>query len=742
MHRGVSAGILLGFLTLVETGCGGGTLTGPRTPSEGRPVAVSEDAFPDAVRDLLLSKPGSKDERSRLRAVEERQMLRAAAAFNAHSTERGLASVRGGINLVRIGEMNGLLTPAARGALVPAVRELAQRGDEGGSTALYNLWLGIATPAEKKDIAIHLDALKQWAHASAMHPTATEKAGAAESVAVARVLLEPTDEARADAEKKIKAWVEDAVRYVESLKARGVNPRDLSPDERFEAARAFQTSASILAALRLREGDVTGALGALEDARAREFPIDGRLYRALQKVGESADGGAWLTLLQALRPHGRDGEEPDGGGEIDSPDILKVAAFGVAREAYRSDPSTPESAGALAVALQAYGMADASPAVMVEAAKKHPDPGVLGEALALSMHAIATEVEAGDTDGARRAFKASLPLLQIADGKELAGKVQPSPAHLRAMMGEIELHDGHVDEAKKLFVAAVKQEPLGGVVAALARIDRATGNPQAAQAKLQQALTTPDVQHDAALHGEVLLAQSDLLREAGDVNAARVPLTEALKLLAQARTTPDNAARARVERSLSRVLDRFGATKLASAALARALDATPKNKDEIAATLGILVSQALVHNDLKAAQDGLRHGLAADLGDDDLVYLALWTRAVEKQMKAPSDGDAEKVFAQISDDGRWVGRLAAFGAGKLKAADLIASAKTPAQRTEALFYAGLEKRSAGDVASATALFQQALKAGGVDLMEIALARDILEGPKAYVGGPVPEVGLP
>ncbi|HEX7663248.1 MAG TPA: hypothetical protein VF407_01990, partial [Polyangiaceae bacterium] len=517
MHRGVSAGILLGFLTLVETGCGGGTLTGPHSPADGSSVAVSEDAFPDAVRDLLLSKPGSKDERSRLRAVEERQMLRAAAAFKAHATERGLASMHGAINLVRMGEMNGLLTPAARDALVPAVHELAQRGDEGGSIALYNLWFGIATPAEKKEIQIHLDALRQWGKSNATHPTATERAGAAESVAVSRLLLEPTDEARIDAEKKIKAWVEEAVHYVEGLKARNADPRDLSPDERFEAARAFQTSASVVAAMRLREGDVTGALGALEEARAREFPIDGRLFRALQKVDESADGKAWLTLLQALRPHGRDGggDDSDGGGEIDSPEILKVAAFGVAREAYRNDPTTPESAGAIAIALQAYGMADASPTVMVEAAKKHADPNVLGESLALVMHAIATEVEAGDTDGARRAFKAAQPLLAIADGKDLAGKVQPSPARLRAMMGEVELHDGRIEEAKKLFVTAVRQEPLGGVVAALARIDRATGNPQGAQAKLQQALTTPDVQHDAALHGEVLLAQSDILRESG-----------------------------------------------------------------------------------------------------------------------------------------------------------------------------------------------------------------------------------
>ncbi|MEO8877533.1 MAG: hypothetical protein ABI461_18200 [Polyangiaceae bacterium] len=154
------------------------------------------------------------------------------------------------------------------------------------------------------------------------------------------------------------------------------------------------------------------------------------------------------------------------------------------------------------------------------------------------------------------------------------------------------------------------------------------------------------------------------------------------------------------------------------------------------------MSAALVHNDVESARAGLRRGSSSDLTDEDLVYLALWTRAVEKQMKVTTNGDADKIFGSVSDDGRWIGRLSAYAAGKVKEADLLASAKTPAQKTEANFYVGLDHRAAGDVVGSQNYFKQTLSAGGVDLMEVGLARDILAGPKAYVAGPVPEVGLP
>src|SRR5205807_589052 len=48
------------------------------------------------------------------------------------------------------------------------------------------------------------------------------------------------------------------------------------------------------------------------------------------------------------------------------------------------------------------------------------------------------------------------------------------------------------------------------------------------------------------------------------------------------------------------------------------------------------------------------------------------------------------------DDGRWIGKLAQVGLGKLKADDLATLAKTPSQKTEAIFYIAMDRRAAGD----------------------------------------------
>src|SRR5208282_1802163 len=143
---------------------------------------------------------------------------------------------------------------------------------------------------------------------------------------------------------------------------------------------------------------------------------------------------------------------------------------------------------------------------------------------------------------------------------------------------------------------------------------------------------------------------------------------------------------------LSRVLDRFGATARAQQALERAFEATPHDKQQIAATLGQLIARAYVRGDLPGARDGLARALSAELDADDLVYYALWVRLLERQLQKPTDGVAVRVFASIVDDGRWTGRLAAFGSGKIRADALVASAKTPTQKTEALFYAAMDRR--------------------------------------------------
>jgi hypothetical protein len=102
-----------------------------------------------------------------------------------------------------------------------------------------------------------------------------------------------------------------------------------------------------------------------------------------------------------------------------------------------------------------------------------------------------------------------------------------------------------------------------------------------------------------------------------------------------------------------------------------------------------------------------------------------------------------RVFASIVDDGRWTGRLAAFGSGKIRADALVASAKTPTQKTEALFYAAMDRRAAGDAKGLDSALQEVVAGGGVDLMEVGIAREILTGPSAQIGGPLPSgVALP
>src|SRR5262249_21815955 len=284
----------------------------------------------------------------------------------------------------------------------------------------------------------------------------------------------------------------------------------------------------------------------------------------------------------------------------------------------------------------------------------------------IAMHAMGGEVEAEDADAARRAFKSALPILKVADDKGLAPKLNPTAARVRAMMGEIELREGRLDEARTLLTQSAAAEKSGSVFLSLARIEWHDGKAPQALERLRDALGADDTMKDAALRGEVLLMTSDIAREQGDMNGARTPLTEALRELAKARNTKDREDRARVERLLSRVLDRFGQPVPAQRALERALEAAPRDKRQAAATVGQLVGRAFVKGDLKAAREGLQRGLAAELDNDDLVYYALWVRLLERQLKVPTDGVAERVFASAVDSGRWTGKIAQFGAGQIK----------------------------------------------------------------------------
>lgn len=693
---------------------------------------VSDEAFAGAVRDLLASEPNSRERQLRLQGVVGRQMVRVAARFKAKDRERAVSSLQGAMYLVHAGELkNEMLGSSGYDALRSASDEFAKRGDEGRARATYEMLMRISPPKEKADIKAHLDAISAWTRDTAGGGV-MQTAGALEAAAVTRHLLEPSQEARDEAVARTMDFVEKAAAVRTARRARGTQ---VTREEGLEAVRALETGATVLAAIHLRNADAQGARAAIDKVKDVARP---ELLRALDAVVERPDSDRWLDLARMLRPPPRQArnEEEDFGRDAE---LLRVASFAAAAEAYRLDATSPEPAAFVAAMLVDLGMGEAAPAVLADAVKAQKDPRIVGLALAITMQAMGHGLEAEEPDSVRRTFRAAAPILAAADAQK---KAQPSPARVYGMMGEIEIREGRLDDARKLLTASAEREKAGGVLLSLARLDWHDGKVKEAEARLKEALAADDVVKDAALRGEVLLLQSDITREQGDAKGARKPLSDALRDLAKARSGAEGDDRARIERLIARALDRFGAGSSAMKALERALEAAPRDKRQSAATIGQIVGRAFVKGDLAGARDGLARGLTAELPREDIVYYAIWVRVLERQVKAPGESAAERVLVDAAADPRWIGRVAAFGAGKLKAQDLVAAAQTPTQKTEALFYAAMDRRIAGDAKGADDFLKQVVSSPGLDLMEVALARELLSGARAQIGGPVPEVGLP
>ncbi len=745
--RSTSRALSTVAFALSLAGCGAASATrAPATHGERAtpPAAeVSNDAFAQAVHDLLLTKPGTSERKIRLGAVLARQMARTAERLKARAGDRGMAALAGALYLVHAGEpVEGALGSRGAEALGLGARELSLRGDEGRAQALYDLLLQVAPESDRPDIHEHLQALDVWIRSATDGEGVVATAGTVERVAVRRRLFEPSESALADAVRATSDWVTQSIALRDRFRRTRVQP---PREESAEAWRALETGPLVLASLYLRDGDVTGAVAALDRAQAREL-LDSeqpQFAAALAAAAQEQTVTRYVDLLIQLRrftghEQGREEEDFD-----DDRDLFAAAAFSVAADCYRLDATVPQAALSLVVALDDLGMAEASPSILVETLRAHPEASIASEALGLSLAAMASEEEAGDADAARRTFVAAEPLLAIASQKDLAGKVHPSAARLLAAMGEIELREGRIDAARALLKKSAAEERLASVLLPLARIEWRDGETQPALNDLRDALSSEDAANEPALRGEILLTISDVTRDNGDVAAARLPLTDALRDLVRSRNIQNADERARVERVLARVLGRFGAVQPALRALERAYAAAPGDKRQAAQTVELLVGGAFVRGDVVAARDGLARGLAADLDSDDLLYFALWVRLLERQLHDVEDGSPDRVFALIPDDGRWLATLARFGEGRIKGDDLIARATTPVQKYEALFYAAMDRRASGDAKGGDALLRQVVAGTALALSEVSLARDILDTNRAQVAGPLPpDVAVP
>ena len=138
-----------------------------------------------------------------------------------------------------------------------------------------------------------------------------------------------------------------------------------------------------------RHGDALQARDLLESERPQ-------FAAALEAAAQESNAARCIDLLNQLRSlTGRDsGRTDDDVGE--EREVFAAAEFGTALECYRLDPTVPQVALSLVVALDELGMAESTPAVLLDAVRAHPEPAVVGESLGLSLAAMASEEDAGD----------------------------------------------------------------------------------------------------------------------------------------------------------------------------------------------------------------------------------------------------------------------------------------------------------------------------------------------------------
>lgn len=712
---------LLAALALSTAACGTGARPGPKTPpGAGGPVdaaQVDDEKFSGTAYQVLLSDESTPQRMGLLAGVVRRQLARAGSRFAGEKREAGLRALTGALYLMRVGELRSEMLQGGVPALRAGAAEVSRVGNEGRARALYGMLRTVLPNGnEKADVDAHLEALARWS--SALKSAGQmQTAGAFQRAATDRAMFEPSREALDTARDGTITWIKKALELNTSEAAQSGN---FEREEAIEAYRAMRAGGATLVAIYLRYGDAKGALAALDKGDLVRVVPPGLVER-LEHAAEDDDPSAWADLYR-LYSSSEDADRPE--TSLDA-SLGKAAAWGVAVELFRAEPRSLRGAGPLAVELVDLGMAEVAPAVLAPALGNAPSAQDLSWTLALTLRALLGEAEIGEHGAARRTFQAAEPILALADAQKLTGKVRPTPARLRYVMGVLETRAGDLSRARPLIEAAAKVEPTLESLNMLAAIDRQRGDAKSALASLDRVASLARKYGDLSAEAEALTASFEVHRDKGNLAEAKTALDAALKAALKAReSSRAGADQARAERVLARVFEHFGATQGAKRATDRAYEASRADARQLTATVLDASRRALTSGDLGTARQALRQALDAGLADEDLVYAALWLKLLEQRAGATSDGSTEEALAAIDDDSGWPAKLASWARGKSTDEQLFKAARTRVQKTEAKFYTAMLRRAKGSAESKKELAEVA-SSEAIELVEVTIARDLL-----------------
>jgi hypothetical protein len=556
-----------------------------------------------------------------------------------------------------------------------------------------------------------------------------QAAGAELRSATQRSLFEARKSTLDAASERALQWLK---RAVESNATDAPMTSNADRDEAFEAYRAQRGGGYTLIALYLRHGNARGALDA-EDRAGLGRIIAPELRDRLERAGEENDADAWADLCHFFdsAAHAADAE-----GLLDHT-LMEAATWGTAVQLFRAEPNSMRGSAPLATQLVNYGMAEVAPLVLGPAVSKEASAENLSFALGIVGKALVAEDALDQLPSARRTFYNAEPLLTLAENKANLGKVNPSSARLRYVMGALETRHGELSRALPLVQSAARAEPSLESLMTLSAIERQRDQ-SAALFTLGQAVELAKAANDPLAETDALNMKFEVYRDHGDAEHAAKMLDAALSRAVDAQRTARSGgpALARSERLLARILEHYGDPLAARRATERAYEASSSDPGQLTATVLDAARRALTHADLRAARRAAQRAVAANLASADLVYVALWLQLVEKKLNVASDGTVEEAYAGVDENSGWPARLRAWARGKLSDQELANAARSASEKTEAIFYAAMLRLQNGGDSSKE--LERVAQSPAIDLVEVTIARDLL----AMRIKPAPDYKLP
>lgn len=495
-----------------------------------------------------------------------------------------------------------------------------------------------------------------------------------------------------------------------------------------ESADVFEgvrDTAISVAAVYLRQGDVTGALAHLKTLGPLAG-VEARLTEMLESAQEESTDGA-SAMLELIRRFQE-------GGMFD-------VAQGLALTGLRQRPYEPAFAVRLGRIAAEQGNFEAAMGWYTEAVRLAPDERTVYDEILDVLNGVMEQGLFGSNVEETRAIGNRAAQILEQRLKRWPDPPPPvKPEDLYLALGIAEMNAGHPEEAEQRLRAGLQaNESVGGHLQLGFLLGR-VGRPKEAAENYVRALELIDAREtdaDPPRRAEVLESLGDALRLSGEGAQAEVAYAKGLAVWDANLTRLKGMRMGLAQLRRGVLLGHLHKSADARTAFEQAMELAPDVRETYAT---IFVHLLISEPDAVFAQRVFRQAQnQMSLSPEWKVYFALWLQAIIQRSahaapnapKPPvADADIGGVLAELASGDDWFAKLAKFASGKLTYEQLLASASDVGQRTEAYFYESMQRLGNGDILGAREMLQRVLQAQMVSFYEFAIAQELIaRGPQ-------------